>query len=90
MEEGRILNNAPYGFINSRDDHGKTILVVQKEKAEVVREIFQQVIAGASLKDSSTETPSEPISVSHRDPSKTPNYPRELPSTPAAEWRYAT
>jgi site-specific DNA recombinase len=51
MEEGRVVNNAPWGFVNARDEHGKPILRVAPEKALVVRELFQQFINGVSLKE---------------------------------------
>ena len=51
MEEGRVVNKAPYGFTNARDGQGKPILLVDKDKAEVVREIFRQFVAGVSDKE---------------------------------------
>ena len=51
MEEGRVVNNAPYGYVNARDDHNKPILIIEPEKAKIVMEIFQQYIAGVSLKE---------------------------------------
>jgi site-specific DNA recombinase len=51
MEEGRCVNNAPYGYINGRDNQGKPILIMEKDKSEVVKEIFQQFINGVSIKE---------------------------------------
>src|ERR1700722_217602 len=36
MEEGRVVNNAPWGFVNARDEHGKPILRGVPEKAVVI------------------------------------------------------
>jgi site-specific DNA recombinase len=49
MESGRCVNNAPFGYINARDEQGKPILKIEPEKAETVRKIFEQFIAGVDL-----------------------------------------
>jgi len=49
MESGRVVNNAPFGYINARDDRDRPILKVDAEKAETVRVIFQQFIGGVPL-----------------------------------------
>ena len=49
MESGRCVNNAPYGYMNARDEHGLPILVVEPAKAKAVQEIFRQFIAGVDL-----------------------------------------
>jgi site-specific DNA recombinase len=49
MESGRVVNNAPFGYINSRDEHNRPILKVDIAKAETVKKIFDQFISGVSL-----------------------------------------
>ncbi len=50
MEAGRVVNNAPYGYCNGRDEKDKPILKVDEEKAAVVKAIFEQFIGGVSFK----------------------------------------
>ena len=49
MESGRVVNNAPFGYINSRDERNMPILKIDDSKAEIVRKIFDQFISGISL-----------------------------------------
>jgi site-specific DNA recombinase len=49
MESGRCVSKAPYGYFNQRDERGRPILVIDEEKAKVVREIFEQFLAGLDL-----------------------------------------
>jgi len=49
MESGRVVNNAPYGYLNGRDDQNKPILKVDAAKAIVVRKLFEQFVAGVPL-----------------------------------------
>lgn len=49
LESGRCVNNAPYGYINARDEQGKPILKIELEKAKTVREIFEQFISGVDI-----------------------------------------
>jgi site-specific DNA recombinase len=48
MEAGRIVNNAPFGYINARDVNDKPIVVIDSHKAEIVRGIFDEYISGVS------------------------------------------
>lgn len=48
---GRHVNMAPFGYINSRDEKNKPILVIDEEKAVVVRMIFREYLNGMSLYD---------------------------------------
>lgn len=49
MESGRCVNNAPFGYVNARDEHNRPILMIEPKKAETVRAIFDQFIAGVPL-----------------------------------------
>jgi site-specific DNA recombinase len=49
MESGRVVNNAPFGYINARDEQDKPILKIDGGKAEIVRKIFEQFVAGVPL-----------------------------------------
>lgn len=46
---GRWVNKAPYGYLNKRDPDGKPILVIDEEKAYIIRLIFRQFLAGSQL-----------------------------------------
>ena len=48
LEAGRVVNNAPYGYINSRDVVDKPILIIDAYKPDIVRAIFDEFIAGVS------------------------------------------
>lgn len=48
---GRFTNAAPYGYKNSRDVHDKPMLIVDEEKAEIVRMIFREHLAGMAKAD---------------------------------------
>ncbi|WP_118951610.1 recombinase family protein [Taibaiella helva] len=48
---GRYVNNAPFGYINGRDRHNKGILIVDEEKAEVIRIIYKWFLEGWSIKE---------------------------------------
>jgi site-specific DNA recombinase len=48
---GRFVNAAPYGYINSRDANNKPILQIDEEKASIIRKIFKEYINGATFKE---------------------------------------
>lgn len=48
--QGRFLGVAPAGYINARDANNKPILLIDPEKSEVVKSIFQQYHHGATRK----------------------------------------
>lgn len=43
---GRFLGRAPFGYTNARDGSNKPIIVIDEEKAAVVRDVFDLFIAG--------------------------------------------
>ncbi|MBC8645341.1 recombinase family protein [Flavobacterium lindanitolerans] len=49
--EGRFINKAPFGYSNSRDFLGKSMLVQNMEEAEIVRKIFSYYLLGMSMGD---------------------------------------
>jgi site-specific DNA recombinase len=49
ISSGRVVNNAPFGYINIRDGQGKPTLKIDEAKAIAVKRIFEQFINGVSL-----------------------------------------
>lgn len=48
---GRFCSTAPFGYINSRDERNKPILVVDEAKALVVKSIYRMFLQGAPLRE---------------------------------------
>lgn len=46
---GRYVGRPPFGYINAKDRNNKTILLIDEEKAEVIRNIFHNYLSGASM-----------------------------------------
>ena len=46
LRSGRFIGMAPFGFINGKDDTGRPFLVVDPERAKVVRSIFSDFASG--------------------------------------------
>ena len=46
---GRFLHMAPFGYKNARDGNNKPIIVVNEDKAAIVRRCFQLFLSGRSL-----------------------------------------
>ena len=46
---GRPSSKAPFGYINSRDENGKAILLVDELKADVVKQMFAMYIDGSTI-----------------------------------------
>lgn len=55
LRSGRYITTAPYGYINTRDDRNKPIIVVDHGKAPVIRRMYDMFLQGASLKEISLE-----------------------------------
>lgn len=49
--EGRFINKAPFGYANSRDFLGKSMLIPNMGEAEIVRKIFSYYLSGISMGD---------------------------------------
>ena len=49
MESGRCVSKAPFGYLNARDERDRPIIVIDETRAKVVREIFEQFLAGMDL-----------------------------------------
>ena len=47
--QGRFVGQAPFGYLNARDDRNKPIIVVDSSKAHIINEIFKEFVAGLSL-----------------------------------------
>lgn len=47
--EGRYPHKAPFGYRNERDDRNKPILVLDQDRAEIIRFIFDSFIQGVPL-----------------------------------------
>lgn len=41
MKEGRYVSTAPQGYLNARDERGKPILIIDEEKAPLIKEMFE-------------------------------------------------
>lgn len=46
MKEGRYVSTAPQGYLNKRDERNKPILIIDDEKAPLVREMFELMSSG--------------------------------------------
>lgn len=46
---GRLINKAPFGYQNARDEHNKPILIIHEEKAVLVRLIYREFLRGMAL-----------------------------------------
>jgi len=51
LSQGRYCSNAPFGYKNSRDEMGKPLLIVDEERAPVIRFIFNQYLKGEGLEE---------------------------------------
>lgn len=40
LSEGRYVSNAPYGYLNRRDDKKKPIIIIDEVKANIIKKIF--------------------------------------------------
>lgn len=50
-ESGRVVNYAPYGYKNARDENNKPIIVMDIDQAAIVKQIFDSFITGLSIKE---------------------------------------
>lgn len=48
---GRHINMAPFGYINSKDEQKKCMLVIDEEKAGLIRTIYKEYLAGRELEE---------------------------------------
>src|SRR5258708_2287822 len=46
QESGRVVNSAPFGYKNTRDEHGRPLIVADPQRAAIIRQIFMDFIAG--------------------------------------------
>jgi len=46
---GRYIGKPPFGYINAKDRNNRTVLLIDEDKAEVVRSIYRNYLAGASI-----------------------------------------
>ncbi|HVM86858.1 MAG TPA: recombinase family protein [Puia sp.] len=49
IASGRVVNNAPFGYINIRDEQGKPMLEIHEQKATIIQKIFENFISGITL-----------------------------------------
>lgn len=45
-KEGRHTNGAPFGYINQRDENRKAIIVIQPERAALIKQAFEEMATG--------------------------------------------
>src|SRR6202012_157046 len=46
QESGRFVHVAPFGYINTRDSTGRSMLRIHEERAAIVRKIFRDYLKG--------------------------------------------
>lgn len=51
MRNGRYLHQAPFGYLNSRDEMDRPLIIVDETKREIIRMIFNRYIAGDRIID---------------------------------------
>ncbi|WP_260607600.1 recombinase family protein [Chitinophaga polysaccharea] len=49
LEAGRMVNLAPFGYKNARDEQGKAIIVIDPVKSKIVEKIFTDFLYGVSI-----------------------------------------
>ncbi len=49
--QGRHINMAPYGYENRRDEKNRAIIVINDEKAVIIRMMFREYLSGMPLKE---------------------------------------
>lgn len=49
LEGGRFVNQAPYGYINRKEEGRKGVIVLDKEKAPIIRKIFFDFLLGQPI-----------------------------------------
>lgn len=47
--KGRFCHVAPYGYLNSRDEHDRPIILIREDRAEIVRAMFREYLSGLEL-----------------------------------------
>ncbi len=60
---GRVVNRAPIGYLNQRDEHNKPIIVIDPEKAKYIHQVYQMFLNGLSQKQISKELRCEDFKV---------------------------
>ncbi|HVZ95892.1 MAG TPA: recombinase family protein [Chitinophagaceae bacterium] len=48
---GRFINHAPVGYKNSRDEKNEPIIIIDEEKAHIIRRIFSMYLSGSTIKE---------------------------------------
>lgn len=48
---GRYINVAPIGYKNKRDEYGKPILIIDEEKANIIKRIYKLYLRGIPLEE---------------------------------------
>jgi site-specific DNA recombinase len=51
VKEGECIWKAPIGYLNVRDKRGKADVIIDAEKAPIVRQIFEMCANGSSISD---------------------------------------
>jgi DNA invertase Pin-like site-specific DNA recombinase len=49
LSSGRFINHSPFGYKNSRDEKNKPVIVIDQEKAPVIKKIFTMYVSGCDL-----------------------------------------
>lgn len=57
LQEGTILGTAPIGYLNTKDENGKTTVILDSQRAFLVKKIFEEYSTGVySLKELRNKT----------------------------------
>lgn len=48
---GRYVNKAPYGYLNAKDENNKKVIVIDEEKAYLIRLIFREFLNGTGIEE---------------------------------------
>lgn len=51
LSSGRYISKAPFGYINTRDENNKPIIVPDADRAPIIVNIFQNYLSGMPLKE---------------------------------------
>ena len=49
LSSGRFINCAPFGYKNERDEKNKPVIIIDKEKAALIKRIYTMYISGYNL-----------------------------------------
>ncbi len=51
LATGRFINHAPVGYINARDEKNKPVIILNENKADIIKTIFSMYLSGCSIRE---------------------------------------